>query len=46
MAFDFQTEIFEDVIDDEVERNDIPMDVNIGMGASRDLQIAEKHMTK
>ena len=37
MAFDFQTEIFEDVTDDEVERNDIPMDVNIGMGASRDL---------
>ena len=46
MAFDFQTEIFEDVIDDEVERNDIPMDVNIGMGASRDLQLVEKHMTK
>ena len=31
MGFDFQTGIFEDVIDDEVERNDIPMDVNISM---------------
>ncbi|KAL6323807.1 hypothetical protein AAG906_003428 [Vitis piasezkii] len=35
-----------DVIDDEVERNDIPMDVNIGMEASRNLQLVEKHMTK
>ncbi|RVW84124.1 hypothetical protein CK203_053554 [Vitis vinifera] len=32
--------------DDEVERNDIPMDVNIDMEASRNLQLAEKHMTK
>ncbi|KAL6332951.1 hypothetical protein AAG906_019961 [Vitis piasezkii] len=31
---------------DEVERNDIPMDVNIGMEASRNLQLVEKHMTK
>ena len=31
MGFDFQTRIFEDVTDDEVERNDIPMDVNISM---------------
>ena len=46
MGFDFQTGIFEDVTDDEVEKNDIPMDVNIGMGASRDLQLVEKHMTK
>ncbi|RVX01746.1 hypothetical protein CK203_024454 [Vitis vinifera] len=36
----------EDVTDDEVERNDIPMDVNIGMEASRNLQLVEKHMTK
>ncbi|RVW49606.1 Ubiquitin-like-specific protease ESD4 [Vitis vinifera] len=35
-----------DVTDDEVERNDIPMDVNIDMEASRNLQLAEKHMTK
>ena len=33
MGFDFQTRIFEDVTDDEVERNDIPTDVNIGMEA-------------
>ncbi|KAL6312312.1 hypothetical protein AAG906_004963 [Vitis piasezkii] len=46
MGFDFQTGIFEDVTDDEVERNDIPMDVNIDMEASRNLQLAEKHMTK
>ena len=46
MGFDFQTGIFQDVIDDEVERNDIPMDVNIGMEASRNLHLAEKHMTK
>ncbi|RVW59689.1 hypothetical protein CK203_101032 [Vitis vinifera] len=32
--------------DDEVEKNDIPLDVNIGMEASRNLQLAEKHMTK
>ena len=31
MGFDFHTRIFKDVIDDEVERNDIPMDVNISM---------------
>ena len=37
MGFDFQTGIFEDVIDDEVKRNDIPMDVNIGMEASTNL---------
>ncbi|KAL6320171.1 hypothetical protein AAG906_004680 [Vitis piasezkii] len=36
----------DDNMDDEVERNDIPMDVNIGMEASRNLQLAEKHMTK
>ena len=46
MGFDFQTGIFEDVTDDEVERNDIPMDVNIDMEASRNLQLVEKHMTK
>ena len=46
MGFDFQTGIIQDVTDDEVERNDIPMDVNIGMEASRNLQLAEKHMTK
>ncbi|RVW77003.1 hypothetical protein CK203_036886 [Vitis vinifera] len=46
VGFDFQTGIFEDVTDDEVERNDIPMDVNIDMEASRNLQLAEKHMTK
>ncbi|XP_059598017.1 uncharacterized protein LOC132254942 [Vitis vinifera] len=46
MGFDFQIGIFEDVTDDEVERNDIPMDVNIDMEASRNLQLAEKHMTK
>ena len=46
MGFDFQTEIFEDVINDEVERNDIPMNVTIGMEASRNLQLVEKHMTK
>ena len=46
MGFDLQTGIFEDVIDDEVERNDIPMDVNIGMEVSRNLQLAEKNMTK
>ena len=46
MGFDFQIGIFEDVIYDEVERNDIPMDVNIGMEASRNLQLVEKHMTK
>ena len=46
MGFDFQIGIFEDVIYDEVERNDIPMDVNIGMEASTNLQLAEKHMTK
>ena len=46
MGFDFQTEIFQDVIDDEGERNDIPMDMNIGMEASRNLQLVEKHMTK
>ncbi|XP_059593061.1 uncharacterized protein LOC132253833 [Vitis vinifera] len=46
MGFDFQTGIFEDVTDDEVERNDIPMNVNIDMEASRNLQLAEKHMTK
>ncbi|RVW40336.1 hypothetical protein CK203_114842 [Vitis vinifera] len=46
MGFDFQTGIFEDVTDDEVEKNDIPMDVNIDMEASRNLQLAEKHMTK
>ncbi|KAL6328581.1 hypothetical protein AAG906_038776 [Vitis piasezkii] len=46
MGFDFQTGIFEDVIDDEMERNDIPMDVNIDMEASRNLQLAKKHMTK
>ncbi|RVW56744.1 hypothetical protein CK203_095719 [Vitis vinifera] len=34
------------MLDDEVERNDIPMDVNIDMEASRNLQLAEKHMTK
>ncbi|KAL6348827.1 hypothetical protein AAG906_033483 [Vitis piasezkii] len=34
MGFDFQTGIFEDVLDDEVERNDIPMD------------LVEKHTTK
>ncbi|KAL6350451.1 hypothetical protein AAG906_004402 [Vitis piasezkii] len=32
--------------DDEVERNDIPMDVNIDMEASRNLHLREKHMTK
>ena len=42
MGFDFQTGIFEDVTDDEVERNDIPMNVNIDMEASRNLQLAEK----
>ena len=31
MGFDFHTRIFKDVIDDEVERNGIPMDVNISM---------------
>ncbi|KAL6349597.1 hypothetical protein AAG906_034254 [Vitis piasezkii] len=31
--------------DDEVERNDIPMDVNIDMEASRNLHL-QKHMTK
>ena len=46
MGFDFQTGIFQDVIDDEVERNDIPMDVNIGMEASKNLQLVEKQMTK
>ena len=46
MGFDFQTGIFEDVINDEVERNDIPMNVTIGMEASRNLQLVEKHMTK
>ena len=29
-----------------MEKNDIPLDVNIGMEASRNLQLAEKHMTK
>ena len=33
MGFDFQTGIIQDVTDDEVERNDIPTDVNIGMEA-------------
>ena len=46
MGFDFRTRIFYNVIDDEVTRNNIPMDVNIGMEASRNLQLAEKHVTK
>ncbi|XP_034676988.1 uncharacterized protein LOC117907533 [Vitis riparia] len=46
VAPSIETGIFEDVTDDEVERNDIPMDVNIDMEASRNLQLAEKHMTK
>ncbi|RVW41766.1 hypothetical protein CK203_113414 [Vitis vinifera] len=46
MGFDFQTGIFEDVTDDEVERNDIPTDVNIGMETFKNLQLAKKHMTK
>ncbi|XP_034689205.1 uncharacterized protein LOC117917086 [Vitis riparia] len=46
IAPSIETGIFEDVTDDEVERNDIPMDVNIDMEASRNLQLAEKHMTK
>ena len=29
-----------------VEKNDIPMDVNIGMETFRDLQFAQKHMTR
>ncbi|KAL6337519.1 hypothetical protein AAG906_037112 [Vitis piasezkii] len=33
-------------MDDEVERNAIPMDVNIDMETSRNLQLTEKHMTK
>ncbi|KAL6350283.1 hypothetical protein AAG906_004231 [Vitis piasezkii] len=33
-------------MDDELERNDIPMDVNIGMEASKNLQLPEKQMTK
>ena len=46
MGFDFQNEIFEDVIDDEMEKNDIPMDVNIGIETFGDLQFAQKHMTR
>ena len=45
IGFNFQIEIFENVANDEVERNDIPMDVNIGMEACGDLQLVEKHMT-
>ena len=37
IGFNFQIEIFENVANDEVERNDIPMDVNIGMEAFGDL---------
>ena len=37
IGFNYQTEICEDVANDEVERNDIPMDVNIGMEAFGDL---------
>ena len=43
MGFDFQIGIIQDVTDDEVERNGIPMDVNIGMEAFGDLRLAEKH---
>ncbi|RVW57840.1 hypothetical protein CK203_114817 [Vitis vinifera] len=42
----FRLRVSNEEHDDEVERNDIPMDVNIYMEASRNLQLAEKHMTK
>ena len=37
VGFDFENEIFQDVTNDEVERNDIPMDVKIDIEAFKDL---------
>ena len=42
IGFNFQNEIFEDVTDDEVESNALPIDVNIGMEVSRNLRLAKK----